>query len=684
MVKEFELWLDESGDFDNDEQKVKRGLKPSLIGGVLVEKGKFDKKIDSIISNDSNSFSHATEENAQIQFDKFEKIIENAKPENGFVRFVVFNNEECIMVIDNNITYQNIMAGGIPETIKWLKETYNRDTIKLNVIIANRVNTTNNNQIVEIDEYYNKLRERLIVIGLKDNIIQDKDWGLERKSARKEKKLMIADNICNAFLTRDNKFHDNQSERINSIYNNEDMTLVFPVIQHLITSTFDDLIMEGKIGEAVAVICQHDDTDHIKKCMKKVEKRLVQMNTGDMELHYRFITALIEFYLNGVRNFGLCEKMLNNIIQQFIPLLEKANINSKGILGKSIIQKLSFDLQFYLLTLYTHQGNVYGAQMCIDKCDEIIKLFPKTIDTIIYIVKYEIRKIIAQINIFDFDKALETSKNLVKKCTNIKEAQEIFDEDIKFDELAKALGNEVQIYTFLLRKNKGLYEEAKKASNLAISEFTKDSDIIRQYLYRVNLETEGGNYEQALTYLYEACNIDNKSLKDLANRIVQNRNDYEVCAYVRLMAEGMLGKWTEAEMMFQYIEKTSGIQYIESMNEKRHPHEIILWKYATCFVKHNSVKAGLKKYDEAVDICFSDNDLTINFIGLAIELEKYSVILKKNLQADITSCKKLLEKHYKRVYSNDLPKSMKDMYENINFRCGDWEYYYNLSREVTY
>jgi len=35
-MKRFELWLDESGEFDNDRQKVRRGMSVSHIGGLFV------------------------------------------------------------------------------------------------------------------------------------------------------------------------------------------------------------------------------------------------------------------------------------------------------------------------------------------------------------------------------------------------------------------------------------------------------------------------------------------------------------------------------------------------------------------------------------------------------------------------------------------------------------------------
>lgn len=42
-MKKYELWLDESGEFENDKKNVEKNFQPSLIGGVLFEKGKFSK-----------------------------------------------------------------------------------------------------------------------------------------------------------------------------------------------------------------------------------------------------------------------------------------------------------------------------------------------------------------------------------------------------------------------------------------------------------------------------------------------------------------------------------------------------------------------------------------------------------------------------------------------------------------
>lgn len=43
MNKNFELWLDESGDFENQHELEGTTRKPSLIGGFLVEEEVADK-----------------------------------------------------------------------------------------------------------------------------------------------------------------------------------------------------------------------------------------------------------------------------------------------------------------------------------------------------------------------------------------------------------------------------------------------------------------------------------------------------------------------------------------------------------------------------------------------------------------------------------------------------------------
>ena len=43
-MKEYELWLDESGEFKNDREEIKKiNYNPSLIGGILFNKKDFSE-----------------------------------------------------------------------------------------------------------------------------------------------------------------------------------------------------------------------------------------------------------------------------------------------------------------------------------------------------------------------------------------------------------------------------------------------------------------------------------------------------------------------------------------------------------------------------------------------------------------------------------------------------------------
>lgn len=134
---DFELWLDESGDFENDAKAVNAGKKPSLIGGLLVKKGTFSEvAINTVIPE---SFHATKEKNPVIVARKFKSICDIIFKD-ADNRFVVFNNEEKILILDNNLTYQNILIEGIVKLLNWMKIEYQH--FHLDMIIANRVDTT--------------------------------------------------------------------------------------------------------------------------------------------------------------------------------------------------------------------------------------------------------------------------------------------------------------------------------------------------------------------------------------------------------------------------------------------------------------------------------------------------------------------------------------------------------------
>ena len=158
-MRRFELWLDESGDFSNDQRKVERNEKPSLVGGLLIENNTFADQEISMILPEAGTY-HSVDMKDQLA--RFRKIDERLfrNPAN---RLVVFSNQECIMILDNNITYLNIISQGILQILKYLNALY--EDVFLRVVIANRVDTTTGEDptvsVVKNEEYVKRLREKL-------------------------------------------------------------------------------------------------------------------------------------------------------------------------------------------------------------------------------------------------------------------------------------------------------------------------------------------------------------------------------------------------------------------------------------------------------------------------------------------------------------------------------------------
>ncbi len=669
MKKTFIMYLDESGSFKKDKDSVKRGKNPSLIGGVLFEENNFTlNHINQIIGTES---IHCTEDkDVEKQFQRFMQINANN------VQLILFQNTECIWILDNNLTYLNIMTEGIIKTLTYLKQKYG--DILLKVLIANRVDTTANlpkmESVVQKDVYIKRLQEKLILSSLDKQIKKD-DWQIEKASAREDKRLMIADIVCNTFYMRNLKFPKPMQEEITKIYQDKNKTIIFSVLESFAEKEFTKYLLENRLGEAVSLLCQRKDENFIADKMRLVQEKLLIMTRSEIELQYRFIATRIENFIEINNDFTGCIMFLKNLLKYFLPKLK----NIEEI--QELTSKLNLDINFYLITAYSHTGNIKEIEDCLQTCDKEIENLSNNWESINYQMKYQNRKIVHYSNLFEFTYSLNSCKDLVKKCKGIKSVLELCYEDkkpIKYEELAKALGNLVQIYTFLLRSNQAYYIEAKQASDEAIEEFEYLEDKKRQYLYRCALETEANNYDNALAFLFQSVGLTkDQKLENLVKKLEES-SSYTLMQYIRLMAEGKLAGWQKADTMAQVIFRSPLLNSKNHFSPK-HPYEIISWKWATYLMETGNTKAAIEKYDMALSFGFEE-DSTLNMIGFAIELEKYSYLLKYNIANQLNSVKKSLQKHYQKISQN----FKNNIFETIDFEKVDSQYYFALSRKITY
>ena len=154
-MRSFELYLDESGEFVNED----KAISPSLIGGILVKKDdlsleKAEKIMQEALSSVPGKYVHINDLtkidqklSARIAIDIMQNV--RAIP----AQVVVFSNKELLDFKDDKLLYLNIMAEGIVNLLEKLS-LEKADPIELNVIAAVRRNLKINDDksIIEADK----------------------------------------------------------------------------------------------------------------------------------------------------------------------------------------------------------------------------------------------------------------------------------------------------------------------------------------------------------------------------------------------------------------------------------------------------------------------------------------------------------------------------------------------------
>lgn len=669
MVRKFELWLDESGDFKNDSNTSKN---PSLVGGVLIEKGTLtDDNIRTILKSD---FIHSNEIKREIFGSYALKVLNDIKDQNG--QLIIFENKERLEVVDGSTTYLNILSEGIIQLLQLLSAKYGY--IELEILIAVRLNVENQDinqgELIAEKKYINKLQERIIIGLARRTLSNDKNWAwsIEMGSARKDSRLMLADVVCNSYLTKSSKkFSDVQRVKLNKLYKE---IYCFTIFEKSTLTYIKKILGEGLIGEAIFEIYTCEDNINKNNLLEIVLDRLVMLDGAGARAQLLNIKIKIGSLIKIDKNFITSKDILINMQEEFIPLLKYREINTGFF---------SLDIYLYLLTVYTHEGNVELSEKQIQLCKEEIKHLSNRWESIDYYFMFEVRKAVHDINTFNFNLAINNMTEIINSLDEtlsilplVKGLGEVYN-DIKSDLMGKALGTRLQAKTFLIRDNAKLLSKARVDSDRAIVEFMHVSDITRQYQYRCEVECEGGNYQEAVNYLCKSLNIiyvNENSLLEFLKIIATKQyviKLYSLMHYIRIMAESSVGgDKTISTSMFNALNRVNIYNdNIISNPAYNHPYEIIFWKLGTYNSTNGNINAALNYYNIAISICNSNpNRLTLRAIGLGIMAEKVSCLGyagNKYTKKFNTAFREFVNK-YEQFLKENLTHYMYDYFENWN------------------
>ena len=177
-MRSFELYLDESGKFINENNAIS----PSLIGGLLVKSGTLSiKQAQNIMKTATEKvgdgyvhINDLAEKNKSLAGTVQVNILEQIR--NIPANIVIFENNELLDFKDDKLLYLNIITEGIINLLEKLS-LEKSDSVELNVIAAVRrdLKVDDNKTIIELEEYSKRIKERIYIKFAEKDIFLSKN-----------------------------------------------------------------------------------------------------------------------------------------------------------------------------------------------------------------------------------------------------------------------------------------------------------------------------------------------------------------------------------------------------------------------------------------------------------------------------------------------------------------------------
>lgn len=691
----FELWLDESGDFVKD---ILGKEVPSIVGGLLVPAGTLTRADATDILNkgkagtvyEDRTWVHGTDIKGKTYGIVATKILRDLNERN--IEFVIFENREKVQIVNSDLTYLHILSEGIIQLFQWLAMQY--DDITLHILAARRERTADDDGAEEVDlikaqEYTERLQEKLDLGYAKRSMRPNKNkwrWTFTLGSARKDQRLMLADIVCHSWFRRNgNKFTDEQRETVHQLYRPH---FHFTAVEQATVASINRHLSEGAIGEALYEwLIAEDDSNRSTEAFQQIAvtveddeetilttilHRLKQLPDFAQQTELTVVLNHFKTLIQLERDFVKAKHYLLKIQDEVIPIMKEEGMNH---------YEFFFDVHLMLFTNATHQGDLALSDQQMKNCRIYLAQLTRRWESFGAVLNYFVRESVHLLNSYDFSgviKSMNQLENLLENTIELfplalQDELNIDVQGMNADILGKVLGTRLQAHCFLSRKDKYHLEYARTDSNRAIEQFVNESDLSRQYQYRSQLECEAGNFEDSLQWLGKSVGV---QLEATPAEIVENilaaspgTKVFGIMHYSRAMAEAAIrGELDYANRLYEAWQNAKVEEKIvnDVENVNQHPYEIILWKLGTYLMITGSTKAAIRRYKEASDICTNNpNSLTLYSISLAITAEEVFYLSKqgKKYNAACQSALKRLWDYYTHINSEHLPQSMREFFK---------------------
>ena len=718
MARKYELWLDESGRFEDEEAKrVKEN--PSLIGGVLVEKDIVENiRFDKLISKENN---HATEMDRQKKKQYLLETLEKVKKEYHAKLFYI-ENPNYEYEKSNRQLYLRMMAEGLLQLMQVLNAE--NESVELDVIIAQRQDVMAQKDRRRIgEEEYVRLLQKFIENKKKQNKIllhEKSKLSFYLDSAYRNPKLWLADYASHIRYRRNSSLFQDSKTRLKLLFSD---AYLFTVTEVPTTSYINRLLSNNMVADAIYEAFTTTEKIDIGKELRKICNRMQLTSYRLVKSQLKQFAADIVSYAANEDDYEVGERLLKRINTEFIPMLKENNFP---------YEYCQFHILIQLIDMFLREGDIIVARRTLEECKEVQQAFGNSLENVFSYYKVLEKEAVLLIDEFRYEEAEELMGKVCESYLNIMRAiitdlnlKERFP-DIKSEYFGDALCMKIYAGMFLQRKYPEKYEQLCEESELALKQYpNSQGELERHRQYRSHIELEAGNYEEALQWLMKAKTYQNQSVNRMDIRDFLYEVDtteymiscqYYLMYYLLIMAEaGRCGN-PLAKIMHEVVceqkefLKKSGI-ILESEKEEKfeeidirkavplasgisyHPLEIVHWKWASYYYYHKEYTKAVLYYESASKICFKyTNYDTMKITGLGILAEMICCLLEGEKINHAKAKYDILLERTKELIGKDLPDEtksvllqMKELEEEalVNDNL-DKKKLYQLSRMITY
>ena len=643
-MKEYTLYLDESGNFEET------GKYPSVVAGYLMDGNAFTenkaKEIFVVTKNKNTLFEkinidtfHGMEDYSKEMTEFCVSVLEEMAI-NQNLHFVCFRNRKNLKIVNSDITYLNVVTDGIIQLLQSLV-AINNMPVNLNISYARRKDVTISDTFkmytpIEESRYKARIEEYLFLRlrKLEESERKNFNYSLSMGDAKKSYRLMLADVVCNCFRGRITTLKSEQKQRIKTICTDKKI-FEFKSQENEIWKEIKNSLLKYNIADAVYdwyMYLNENEKDLKKEFYNLLLTTINKIDSKLLEIQYAIIGQRIRTLVDS-RKFIVAEKFCENLLKEYFNEIKNSDAISKAFY---------FDICFYCLTMYTHQGNTMKEMAYIKECDKALSEIGVSYENINYYFRYKLRVAEHYKNIFEFDKAMNILKTLEKfqkdsiilfKCLDVLEG---LPEKLHSDNLGKIYGSMVSTICYKTDNTENDYITGVNYSDAAVKEFSKNTDIQRHYLIRCQLEYTFERLENAYYYLTKSLNLDAKeNPKKLLQKILEiKHNEFYLMHYVNLMDKKISASKNAHDEMYEAWNLLKVDTYLNEQiandENKIYPYYIIFWKigHIKFILKEKSSKTYYEK--ACLNAIKNVDNYTMFMAGVAILSEQAAIFMDSN------------------------------------------------------